>query len=309
MSGSGQEYEERKLEVAAALRELERCLGELNRALAHAEVTIRVEGTDDPKEALRRVGEAYAAMDFVEDGDDTPPTCPLGVVGVPGHVVQRAKAVNDAKGRLEAACNQLWDRRMSATVKDSKGRPLVKQMPWLRLMLRELGRPRLSMIAACRRIRILDDAPLKVTFHKVRTRSVYRRARADLIEELSESSRVEAAEDLARLRTLPPSERYLGEVREYFEHRRAHVTVPYKPKAGKKVPKTKQPTTMREQFGAAMPLLYERDRGKPGPVVRFPGEGGPARHARMPRKLQEQAFLRTMAIHRYADPANARYKQ
>lgn len=308
MSGSGQEYEERKLEVAAALRELERCVGELSRALAHAEVTIRVEGTNDPKEAVRLVAEGYAAMDFVEDGDDKPPQCVLGVVGVPFHVKERARAVNDAKGRFETACNKLWDRRMSATVKDRKGRPLVKKMPWVRLMLRELGRPRLSMIAACRRIRILDEAPLKVRFHKVRTRSVYKRARADLIEALSESSRVEAAEDLARLRRLPPSERYLGEVREYFEHHRAHVTLPFEPKDGDKVTKRKQPKTMREQFGAAMPLLYERDRGKPDPVVRFPGEGGPQRHAGRPRKLQEHAFLRTMAIHRYADPADARYK-
>ena len=70
----------------------------------------------------------------------------LGVVGAPAHVIARAIEVNEAKAALKKCCGPLQQRRMSAVVKDADGRDVVKPMSVIRLMLRDVGRPRLNLL-------------------------------------------------------------------------------------------------------------------------------------------------------------------
>ena len=300
MSGTDPDYEDCKLIVAAALRALERSLHGLTAALSHADVQISVKGTDDPRAALQQVGDAYCAIEFVGDRDQKEPDDVLGVVGVPADVLARAAAVNEAKDRLKEACTPLYERRRAVPGQDKAGRPIVKQVPWVRLMMRELGRPRLNLLAAYRRIPILEKRPLRVAYVQARTRAVYRRSRDELIQLLSESTRIGAAEDIVRLRQLPSTERYLAEVRGYHQNTRANI----------RYPSLDTKARGRVQIHARLPILYPRGRSKDLPLITYPGQGAPpplAGSVRQ-RKLREEAFLSTMTVHRYADPVHARTK-
>lgn len=299
MDGTAAEYEDCKLAVAGALRELERRLGDLTAALSHADTVLSVHGVRDPRRALKKVGESYLAVDFVGDREDEDPDDVLGVLGVPAHVIARAEAVNEAKDRLKEVCKPLYDRRRAVPVKDSQGRSVVKPLQWVRLILREIGRPRLNLLAVYRHIPILESRPVRIGYVNAHTRAVYRRPREELMRILSESMRVGAEEDIARLRKLPPKERFLAHVRERYENIRANVTFPGRD--GKRGGE-------RKQIRARLPILYPLDGSKEMPLITYPGEGGPAPVASSVRasKLQEEAYLETMTVHRYADPADAR---
>ncbi len=324
MSGKRVEYEERKAAVAEGLRLLERRLAELTRALAHVDPTLAVQGVPDPAAAMAKVIDAYTAIDFVGEREDELPETVVGVVGVPSHVLERARAVNEAKDQFKQACRTLWERKMSAPVKDEKGDPLVKPMPWARLMLRELGRPRLSMVAAYRHIPLLESAPVRVGYVRAKSRSVYRRAREDLVSLLNESLRPEAAEDLARLRKLPPRERFLAEVGEHYDQIRVNVTLPTppppkgKPRKGAAVNKSatmakvgKRKSPNRRQLNGALPILYDRKGCTTLPPITFPRPVDAPPSGKAPRRklLKDEPYLKTLPVHRYVNPPDERYQR
>lgn len=103
------------------------------------------------------------------------------MVGAPAHVIARAIEVNEAKAALKKCCGPLQQRRMSAVVKDADGRDVVKPMSVIRLMLRDVGRPRLNLLAATRKIPVLEKRPKKVGYVKAKTRAVYKQTREELL--------------------------------------------------------------------------------------------------------------------------------
>jgi hypothetical protein len=300
VAGDEIEYEECKLAVAGALRELERRLADLVAALAHADTEVSVQGVRDPRRALGKVGEAYAAIDFVGEREDEAPKDVLGVLGVPAHVLARAVAVNEAKDRLKEVCKPLEARRRAAPIKDRQGASVVKPMQWVRLILREIGRPRLNLLAAYRHIPILEKRPARVGYVQARTRAVYKRSREELLSIVSGSMRVGAEEDIARLRKLPPNERFLALVREHYDNVRANVTYP----------SLDSRSRGRVQIRARLPILYPLGRSKEPPLITYPGDGDQARRERAarPSKLREEPYLTTLTVHRYANPTHARSK-
>jgi hypothetical protein len=215
----------------------------------------------------------------------------LGVVGAPAHVIARAIEVNEAKAALKKCCGPLQQRRMSAVVKDADGRDVVKPMSVIRLMLRDVGRPRLNLLAAYRKIPVLEKRPKKVGYVKAKTRAVYKQTREELLALLEESSRPGAEEDRARLRKLPRGEGGLAWVGPYHENTRANVTYATGDRTAR----------VRRQIAAQLPVLYPLGRSKVLPEVEFPIEGPRRSEASAPReaRIEAQAYLTTMPVHRY----------
>src|SRR3984957_9706946 len=103
--------------VARALTALEVAITRLTDALAHTAVTIEVEPTTDPRSPIRRVCEAYSAIDYrMDDEVGTSVVC-LGVLGVSSGVLRRAGALNDAKAEFKAICTPLHHIRVRIPVK------------------------------------------------------------------------------------------------------------------------------------------------------------------------------------------------
>lgn len=291
MATRGAAYEAEKRAVAEALRRLERSLAALVDALSHAETELNVGGVRHRATALGRVCDAYLGIDNSDAKQGGAAQAVLGVVGAPAHVIARAIEVNEAKAALKKCCGPLQQRRMSAVVKDADGRDVVKPMSVIRLMLRDVGRPRLNLLAAYRKIPVLEKRPKKVGYVKAKTRAVYKQTREELLALLEESSRPGAEEDRARLRKLPRGEGGLAWVGPYHENTRANVTYATGDRTAR----------VRRQIAAQLPVLYPLGRSKVLPEVEFP-IGGPRRsEASAPReaRIEAQAYLTTMPVHRY----------
>ena len=291
MATRGAAYEAEKRAVAEALRRLERSLAALVDALSHAEAEVNVGGGRNQATALGRVCDAYLAIDNSDDAESGAGPAVLGVIGAPAHVIDRAKAVNEAKAALKKCCGPLQERRISAVVKDSAGRDLVKPMSVIRLILRDVGRPRLNLLTAYRKIPILEKRPKKVGYVKAKTRAVYKRTREQLLALLEESSRPGAEEDRARLRKLPRGEAALVWVRPYQENIRANVTFATADSRAR----------VRRQIAAQLPVLYPLGRSNVLPAVEFPIDGPRRSEGSAPRpaRIEAEPYLTTMPVHRY----------
>ena len=275
--------------IAAALREFEQALERFVQALAHETGPIRAEGAVLDADARRRICEAYATIDYgQDDAINETPTC-LGVVGVSAPALDRAAAVNDAKQRLRAVCAPLQNQRVRVPVKDGQGGQVVKSFPLVRVILRELQRADLNLLAAYRKIPILTGRVARVTYTRAHTRAVYRKRRDEIEALLETSNRLTAAADLARVRHLPATETHLALVKERQSHVRANVWFDGLDRRNRG----------RMQVIADLPLLYPHGRHRDPPEINFPkpDTGHPA--VQRTGKLEAKPFLETLPVYRY----------
>jgi hypothetical protein len=185
--------------VAKALSVLEASLQRLIEALRHWPAWVRVEGTGDERTGLQRVCEAYGSIDYgMEDAVGTSVTC-LGVIGVSSGVLKRTEAVNEAKAALKGVCATLQHVRTRIPVKGNDGP--TKAAPVIRVILRNIQRSDLKLLAAYRKIPILNAPPLSVTYTRARTRAVYRKSIEEIYVLLAPLEGPAAAADRARLET------------------------------------------------------------------------------------------------------------
>ena len=113
-------HEQHTLAIAQALRELERRLDLLVQALSHESAPVSVEGARTEREARRLICEAYATIDYAPDDQvNESPVC-LGVIGGSAAVIDRAEAVNVAKGELRDRCKAISYLRVRVPVKDGR---------------------------------------------------------------------------------------------------------------------------------------------------------------------------------------------
>jgi hypothetical protein len=272
--------------IAAALRELERALERLVLALVHDEVDARLEGEQRGGRARRLAAEAYGAIDYASgDLANESPVC-LGVLAVPRHVVRLAEQVNAAKQPLKATCAPLHGRKVRVPVRATGGEVRTEAIPAVRAILRTLQRADLNLLAAYRRIPILEHRPAQVAFTRARTRSVYRLSRADLLGRLELSSDPRAAEDRARVRAC--RDRWFALVNERYANVRANVRYEGLDARGRG----------RVQVAAELPLLYASGRGGEQPEIRWPPAEVGVRREREGR-LEDEPFLVTLTAHRY----------
>jgi hypothetical protein len=296
MSRTPPNHEAHTLAIAAALRELERRLDLLVLALSHESAPVSVEGARTDAEARRRVCDAWATIDYAPDDQaNESPVC-LGVIGGSAAVIDRAEAVNSAKNQLREHCKAISHLRVRVPVKDGKGGRVVKSLPLVRVILRELQRSDLSLLAAYRQIPILTGRVKRVAYTRARTRAVYRKDRAAITLLLQGQDRPGTDDDLARLKRLPASETHLALVKEHYANVRANVWFHGLDARSRG----------RVLVSAELPLLYPLGRSKEIPEIKYPPkekEGAEEGARPEPRqrigKLEAEPCLATLPVYRY----------
>jgi len=292
MSRTPLNHDDHTLAIAGSLRELERRLDLLVQAVSHESAPVSVEGARTEREARRLVCEAYATIDYAQDDAvNESPVC-LGVLGGSAAVIDRAEAVNAARDALRECCKAISHLRVRVPVKDGKGGRVVKSLPLVRVILRELQRSDLSLLAAYRQIPILTGRVKRVAYTRARTRAVYRKDRVALIKMLQAQDRPGTDDDLARLKRLPASETHLALVKEHYANVRANVWFHGLDSRSRG----------RVLVSAELPLLYPLGRAKEIPEIKYPTaaeEGASLSPRERAGKLEAEPFLATLPVYRY----------
>lgn len=283
------EHRPQKAAVAAVLRDLEQVLARLVDAFAHEQGPLSAEGCTTEAEARRRICEAWATIDYAQDDAVNVTHRCLGIAGVTAATLDRAEAVNEAKARLKAVCAPLQNQRVRMPVKDGQGGQVVKSLPLVRVILRELSRSDLNLLAAYRKIPILTGRVSRVAYTRAHTRAVYRKTRAEIETMLEASNRHTAASDLVRLRHLPATETHLALAKERQSHVRANVWFDGLDSRNRG----------RTQVIADLPLLYPQGRSRSQPEIHYPepDTGQPA--VQRTGKLEAEPFLESLPVYRY----------
>ena len=289
------DYATHKPAVAAALRELERSLDLFITSLSHQQgAPVSAEGAQSDTEALRGICTAYSTIDYGQDDEvNSSPMC-LGVVGASAAVIARADAVNRAKAELRAVCSPLQNLRVRVPVKDGEGGRVVKPMPLVRVILRELGRSDLNLLAAYRKIPVLTGRVARVTYTRALTRAVYRKTRQQVAALIAASNRLTADEDLARLQDLPRIETHFALVKDRYTNIRANVWFDGLDSRNRG----------RMMIAAELPLLYPLGRSRTTPDIRYPqaGDSSTAPSRSRTGKLEPEPFLDSLPVYRYLPP-------
>jgi hypothetical protein len=278
--------------VARALRTLEAAIEGLVGALAHHPIAAVMEPPADRNPA-RRACEAFSAINYrMEDEVETSVVC-LGVIGVSSEILRRAKAVNTAKAEFRAICTPLHRIRIRIPVKgeDTQTRAIAA----IRVILRSIQRSDLNLLAAYRKIPILDAPPASVTYTRANTRAVYRKSIEEIDELLKNLEGPTAIADRARLDTLDRRETHLALVKAHYQNIRANVLYTRLDPRGRG----------RIQIAAELPLLYANGRRAQSPEILFPADPETPKPPRLRQSQLETApFLRSVSVYRYARQIN-----
>jgi len=282
-------YKSEQLTLATALSQLERSLDRLAIALGHQGYWIRVQ--DELKEtvARRRAIDAYRLIDYGADDSAGSTFVCLGVLAVPADLLRMARAVNDAKAVLRAVCTPLQNKRLRVP-KRIGGE--VETIPLARYLLRRIQRSDLNLLAAYRKIPILDAVPRLVTFTRASTRAVYRKPVAEIARMLEAFSGLRAADDLERLLTLDRDVTHLALVKDHYDNIRANVAYQGLDARGRG----------RVQISAEIPIISPLKRGAEPPQVRFLQDEDASRSPRRrTSKLEPKPFLQCLPVFRYLE--------
>jgi hypothetical protein len=277
-------------QVAQGLKGLEASIALFTDALAHSKALIQVDEPENGVSAIRRCCEAYSTIDYRMDDEVGASTTCLGVIGTTAEILRRAKAVNAAKARFKAICTPLQHIRTRIPVKGETSS--TKALPVIRVVLRNIQRSDLNLLAAYRKIPLLDAPPASITYTRANTRAVYRRSIDEIIEILNRLNSPAAAADHARLAILDRGETHLAVVKQHYQNVRANVLYAHLDPRGRG----------RMQISAELPLLYSKGRLAGAPEVHFPPAGemsGVLQRKRQP-KLEPARFLQSISAYRYA---------
>jgi hypothetical protein len=276
-------------QVAQALNALETGIAGLTNALAHSTAEAALE-TEEDRAAIERACEAYAAIDYeMEDEIGSSIVC-LGVLGVSTDLLRRAAAVNHLKARFREICAPLHGIQIRIPV---KGEPSpTRKVSAMRVILRNIQRSDLNLLAAYRKIPLLQAPPATITYTRANTRSVYRKSIDELYQLLNDLEGPTASSDRARLSTLDQRETHLALVKERYQNVRANVLYARLDPRGRG----------RVQIAAELPLMYAKVRQVPPPRIRFPAPADAANKVQRVResKLDSAPFLQSLAVYRYA---------
>ena len=280
-------------QVAASLIALEASLERLVAALAHGDPWIEIEApagsaARTAPAAIRRACEAYSAIDYgMGDAVGESVTC-FGAIGARSEILRLVEAVNTAKAEFKKICAPLYRVRMRIPVK-GEGSP-TRAISVLRVILRNIQRSDLNVLAAYRKIPILAATPETITFTRANTRAVHRKAIEDIETLLQSREGPKAMADRARLAALPRRETHVALVKAHYRNMRANVLYAHLDPRGRG----------RVQVAAELPLIYPRGRRATPPQVRFAAPPDPDQPARgRQAKLEPQPFLESLPVYRY----------
>ena len=207
-----------------------------------------MENSSSDRSAIRKVCEAYSAIDYkMEDAVNQSPIC-LGVVGVNADTLKRAAAVNTAKAKFKALCTPLQGIRVRTPVK-GEASP-TKAIPAIRVILRNIQRSDLNLLAAYRKLPILDAPPATVTYTRANTRAVYRKTVEEIAAMLENLNSPAAIADREKLACLDRRVTHLALVKDRYQNIRANILYTRLDASGRG----------RIQIAAELPLIYAQGR-------------------------------------------------
>ena len=278
--------------IAKGLLDLESALERLVDALSHGSFSAQIENCTSDPHAIRKLCEAYSTIDYAMQDEVNISTVCLGVIGVNADTIKKAHAVNAAKLKFKTICTPLQGIRVRIPVKGESSP--TKAIPAIRVVLRNIQRSDLNLLAAYRKIPILDAPPASVTYTRANTRSVYRKSVDEIADMLTNFNSPAAIADRDKLAALERRITHLALVKERYQNIRANIQYARLDARGRG----------RIQIGAELPLMYATGRRTVAPQVRFPVEAGEG--VKPPRirqsKLEPESFLRSLPVYRYISP-------
>ena len=276
-------------EIAKGLTALEASIERLVSALAHGNFPAQVQDSTTDRGAIRRICEAYSSIDYKMDDDvNQSPVC-LGIVGVNAETLKRARAVNAAKAQLRDLCTPLQGTRIRIPVKGQHSP--TKAIPAIRVILRNIQRSDLNLLAAYRKIPILAAPPQTVTYTRANTRSVYRKSVEEIAAMLENLHSPAALADRETLAALDRRVTHLALVKNRYQNTRANVLYARLDASGRG----------RIQISAELPLIYATGRHAEPPQVHFPAQAETENkpHRIRESKLETEPFLHSLPVYRY----------
>jgi hypothetical protein len=276
-------------EIAKELVALESAIERLVSALSHSRVSVQVEDATTDRSATRRICDAYSTIDYQMDDDiNQSPVC-LGVIGVNADTLKRAQAVNAAKAKFKALCTPLQGIRIRIPVKGE--RTPTKAIPAIRVLLRNIQRSDLNLLAAYRKIPILAAPPASVTYTRANTRAVYRKTVDEIADMLANLHSPTAIADREHLNSLDRRVTHLALVKDRYPNIRANVLYSRLDSRGRG----------RIQISAELPLMYATGRHHRPPEFHFPVETETENQLQRTResKLEPEPFLSALPVYRY----------
>lgn len=277
-------------EIAKGLIALESAIERLVAALSHGSFAAQVQNSTTSASAIRRTCEAYSTIDYETDDDVNESTVCLGLVGVNADTLKRAAAVNAAKAKFKDLCTPLQGIRVRIPVK-GEGSP-TRAIPAIRVILRNIQRSDLNLLAAYRKIPILGSPPTTVTYTRANTRAVYRKTVEEIVEMLENRHSPAAIADRELLANLDRRITHLALVKDRYQNIRANVLYSRLDPKGRG----------RIQISAELPLIYAIGRRSEPPEVRFSAETEDTPKPKRVRssKLEAEPFLRSLPVYRYS---------
>ena len=275
-------------EIAKGLIALESAIERLVDALSHGSFPAQVADATSARSAVRRICEAYATINYkMDDEVNESPVC-LGIIGVNADAVKKAQTVNTAKANFKNLCAPLQGIRVRIPVKGESSP--TKAIPAIRVILRNIQRSDLNLLAAYRKIPILDVPPKSVTYTRANTRAVYRKSVEEIAAMLENLSSPAAIADRELLATLGRGVTHLAWVKNRYQNIRANVLYARLDSSGRG----------RIQISAELPLIYATGRRAEPAEVNFPSEAQAKNPTRVRKsKIETEPLLLSLPVYRY----------
>lgn len=158
----------------------------------------------------------------------------------------------------------------------------------MRVILRNIQRSDLNLLAAYRKIPILDAPPATVTY----TRAVYRKTVEEIVAMLDNINTPAAITDREKLATLDRRTTHLAWVKDRYQNIRANVLYSRLDPKGRG----------RIQISAELPLIYTKGRRTEAPKVQFPAVADDTTEPKRSRasKLEPAPSLSSLPVYRYS---------
>ena len=220
----------------------------------------------------------------------------LGALGAGEVLHEQAVRINLAKRDLQSAMAPLSG-RMARVAADGHGAagPEVAYRQLASIVLSQLQRPRVNLLAAYRALPIISEEVDEIRFVTVRTRSVPRATVAEVRARIGNEPSAAAREDLERLSALPPDE-YLVAPKAYYDRIRAHV---YLRRLGSGARRAMRVCC------AELPVLFPMTARRLEPTIRAPAPPRATRGS-PPSRIEPAAIVESLGYYRMREPFRVR---
>ena len=216
-----------------------------------------------------------------------------GFVGCSSTTIEQANRVNEAKDNFKAAILTLKEAKLplkDEMLNSSMENILNKRSSIAKGTLNKIGLARLHLKQCYRRIPILEEAPLKISWTWANTRSIKRITVAQAQEMLNKKSKdAGILNQIQKLNNIYNQEE-LAIVQDLAPHLRANIVLP------------DENSVKRIMIKGPVPIFFPCDRDTAPPIFKAPKEKTAKSQDRLTRadvRIDPEAFLPAIRAHRY----------